>query len=1419
MLLALPAPSTFRKDRPANVRPHLEMIMQWFPMVRPAKSLLILFSLALGCIASAQSVQFSGTQSNVVSYMGIVILSSQYSFYTEGVAVDVNGNVYIAHGCYTSPNTPSGPADCTVWKETPSGGGYTQTSIAIGYSSNPDSIPTPGQVAVDSQGNLYVTDNHYLTAGNPNRVWKETPSAGGYTASVVASLPSGSLAFGVTVDASGNVYWTDAVNGNVWEETPSGAAYIETLFASGLGYPDGVNVDSLGNINIAEAGASSPTVIPPVVLKETPSGGSYTQSTVGTGLTSPFGVAADAFGNVYIADDGTHYLYKESPSAGTYIQSTVPIFTPGSTFFTSSGSQVTVDSGGNIYMADTPNQRVIKESAGAGKFGSVNVGTAASTPISVIFTFNEGETLGSTAVLTQGTNTLDFIDAGTGSCTATTFYYAGYICAVNVNFTPTAAGTRYGAVQLLDGSGNVFATGYVQGTGVAPQVNFLPGTQSVVSSTALSSPNGFGVDGTGNIYIADSGNDRVLKEAHSVGGYTQTIVASGSSPYSLSDPFAVAIDGAGDVYIYDAGLQEVFKETPSAGSYTQSVVTSGLVSGGDPVWIAVDGSGSVYILSYSSGVVLKETPSGATYTQSVLPSSTLSNPSGIAVDGSGNFYVADTGNHRVLKETLSGSTYAESTIGSGLVLPFAVSVDGLGNVYISDQSNKTMYKETLSAGSYTQSVIPSIGLSSAGLGFGIAADSSGNVYILDTSAGQVLKEDFAAPPSLSFALTAVGSTSSNSPQTVALENYGNAPLTFEIPGSGNNPSISANFTLNSIEVSTCPLVGSGSSNAGILEAGASCLLPISFAPEASGSIAGSLSVTDNALNAVGPNYAQQSIQLSGTAFVSGVPAQLTSPAPSTLLAGPNISFSWTPLIGATAYELWIGSTGAGSNNLYSSGSMTLSSYTAANLPTNGETVYVRLLTSYSGAWKYADYTYTAATRGVLSTPAPGSVLGGPNVTFSWTPATGTEATGYRLYLGSTGVGSNNLYSSALLTGTSFSALSLPTNGETIYARLITSYNGTLVYSDYTYTTDTQAEMTAPTPSGLLPGPTVKFTWSTSVGATGYELWIGTTGIGSNNLYNSLNQKVTSITVPNLPSNGAAVYVRLLTDFNGTWTSIDYSYTSVTQPAMTSPWPSSTLIGPKITFNWAGAVGATAYQVYLGSTGVGSNNLYNSGSLTGTSFTAANLPTNGATVYARLLTNFNGTFAYTDYTYTADTHAVMTSPAPGSVLPGPKTSFTWTTAAGATAYEIYLGSTGIGSSNLFNSGSLTGTTYTASNLPTNGETIYARVLTNFAGTWSYVDYTYTAATDAQLASPVPGSTLAGTTQTFTIAPATGTEASAYELYLGSTGIGSSNLYSSGQTTTISFSVKNLPNNGETIYARVLTNFGGTWGYVDYTYVAQ
>jgi sugar lactone lactonase YvrE len=506
------------------------------------------------------------------------------------------------------------------------------------------------------------------------------------------------------------------------------------------------------------------------------------------------------------------------------------------------------------FIVQTPN---LPTSA---NFGAVNIGTASSA-IDVPLTVNTAATLGSVSVMTQGANGLDFASASGGTCATGTTYQAGAGCTVNITFTPTLAGTRYGAVVLEDGSGNVLATGFIQGSGVGPQVNFLPNAESTVSSSALSHPSGVALDAIGNIYIADTYNQRVLKETFTAGSYTESTVPT--SP--LSYPYGVAVDGSGNLYIADTGDNRVLKETFSAGSYIESTVPSSSLNG--PFGVAVDGSGNVYIADTYNNRVLIEMLSAGNYTESAVPSSALNAPFGVAVDGSGNVYIADSYHGRVLKETLSAGSYAESTVPtSALGSSDGIAVDGSGNLYISNYygwglGNSNVLKETLSAGSYIESTVQTSALNAP---FGIASDGAGNVYIADTDNNRILKEDFADPPSLTFALTAPGSTSSDSPQTVTLENVGNATLSFPIPSGGNNPGNSANFILNNGEASSCPLMNSGSSAAGTLFPGRSCLLSIGFAPTEAGNLSGTLTLTDNALNATAPGYTAQSIQLSGT---------------------------------------------------------------------------------------------------------------------------------------------------------------------------------------------------------------------------------------------------------------------------------------------------------------------------------------------------------------------------------------------------------------------------------------------------------------------------------------------------------------------------------------------------------------------------
>ena len=193
-----------------------------------------------------------------------------------------------------------------------------------------------------------------------------------------------------------------------------------------------------------------------------------------------------------------------------------------------------------------------------------------------------------------------------------------------------------------------------------------------------------------------------------------------------------------------------------------------------------------------------------------------------------------------------------------------MAVDGSGNVFVADNGNSAV-KEIVAVGGVVSS---SSTVNTIGSGFsdpwGVAVDGSGNVFVADNGNSAVKEIDLSDPPSLSFpTATNVGSTdSTDGVLTVTVANSGNAVLNFPIPTSGNNPSISANFTLNSTSSGACPLTGSTTSTPGTLAAGASCTLPISFAPTVAGAISGSLVMTDTNLNAT-PSTTQ-TIALNGT---------------------------------------------------------------------------------------------------------------------------------------------------------------------------------------------------------------------------------------------------------------------------------------------------------------------------------------------------------------------------------------------------------------------------------------------------------------------------------------------------------------------------------------------------------------------------
>jgi hypothetical protein len=240
-------------------------------------------------------------------------------------------------------------------------------------------------------------------------------------------------------------------------------------------------------------------------------------------------------------------------------------------------------------------------------------------------------------------------------------------------------------------------------------------------------------------------------------------------------------------------------------------------------------------------------------------------------------------------------------------------------------------------------------------------------------------------------------------------------------------------------------------------------------------------------------------------------------------------------------------------------------------------------------------------------------------------------------------------------------------------------------------------------------------------------------------------------------------------------------------------------------------------LYVGSS-LGAADLYNSyGGLWSTSKTVNNLPSDGRTLYVRLYSRIAGLLHSNDYTYTATAgaKAVMTSPAPGTILPGASTTLVWTTGTGVTDYWLYVGSSS-GGHDLYNSyGPITTTSRTVNGLPVDGRTIYVRLFSRIAGAYQFNDYTYGAAAKAVIATPVPGGSINSGTRTFVWSAGAGV--TNYWLYVG-TSPGAFNIYNSyGPLSTTSQAVPGIPSSG-TVYVRLFSNIAGTYYFNDYTYAA-
>ena len=249
-------------------------------------------------------------------------------------------------------------------------------------------------------------------------------------------------------------------------------------------------------------------------------------------------------------------------------------------------------------------------------------------------------------------------------------------------------------------------------------------------------PFGIAVDRSGNVYMADTGNNTIRKITP--GGVVSTLAGMAGHPGSkdgiganarFRNPWGVAVDDAGNVFVADMSNDTIRKITPTGvvSTLAGQAGISGSLNGvgasaqfNNPFALVVDSADNIYVADSANDTIRKITPSGAVSTLAGLPGNAGStdgngndarfwNPQGLAVGDSGNIYVADTGNNTIRKitpmgvvTTLAGLAGASGTTdGNGkdarFNSPGGVAVENTGNIYVADTNNHTVRKMAFSA--------------------------------------------------------------------------------------------------------------------------------------------------------------------------------------------------------------------------------------------------------------------------------------------------------------------------------------------------------------------------------------------------------------------------------------------------------------------------------------------------------------------------------------------------------------------------------------------------------------------------------------------------------------------------------------------------------------------------------------------------
>lgn len=600
-----------------------------------------------------------------------------------------------------------------------------------------DTLNFPRGVSVDAAGNVWVSDSYN------RRVLKfSAPSSNGPAAILVLGQPGVSSSGGacsqngiwepdgVAVDNSGNVWVADtgshrilkyinpATNGQAAslvlgqpDFTSSNAMCSQT----GLGRPQGVCVDSAGNVWVADSANNR------VLKYTTPSLNGQAASLVlgqadfdanqgsctAAGLLLPDSINSGGADSVWVTDSFGRILKYDHPIINGQSASMVlgkPDFTSSHSACNQNGNGngmhgISVDEAGNVWVADTWNNRVLKYAT-----PSLN-GQSASI------------VLGQPDFISSGNDTI-VSDRLNHPCSVSVDMLSGrvYVC------------DTYNS-RIVWWNDSASLTNGKSADGVIGQPDFSSSGYGC-SQTQLSFPYGISVDGSGNIWVADVMNSRVLKFNKPTSNGPSACLVLGQPDFTSNDsacsqtgmdcPYGVSVDGSGNVWVADMYNHRALKYTqptsngqgaslvlgqPDFTSHTPANNRTGMSY---PRNVRVEGSGSVWVVANESVLKYAHPEINGQAASLALGQPDIGwSPCDVSVDSSGHVWVVDSLNNRVLKynnPTRDGQPASQvvgqndftssgySCTQGGLWVPSGVCVDMQDAIWVADSGNSRILR-------------------------------------------------------------------------------------------------------------------------------------------------------------------------------------------------------------------------------------------------------------------------------------------------------------------------------------------------------------------------------------------------------------------------------------------------------------------------------------------------------------------------------------------------------------------------------------------------------------------------------------------------------------------------------------------------------------------------------------------------------